>query len=229
MIYVYTRLLTPAAYGSFSLVFSAILVIQTSLFFAIPMALTRYYPEAVSQDRREAFLSACYTLFYGLSFLLVLLIGAVSLFSTIHQPVLWGLSTLMLVLRSAVVLNQSVNRISFRMHRFNIIECAHAILGFGFGTAFIYWLGGSAEAVVLGFLLAALLCLCADIRLLLTPFRVGWKSIERATVEQAPAMMFGGLDAAEVGGDLRLQRSIYGLAQIMSQQDVFRRDRRVGL
>lgn len=184
MIYVYTRLLTPAAYGSFSLVFSAILVIQTSLFFAIPVALTRFYPEALSQDRREAFLSACYTLFYGLGFLLLLLIGSASVFANLHEPVLWALSALVLVARSAVVLNQSVNRISFQTRRFNVIECAHAILGFGFGTVFIYWLGGSAEAVILGLLLAALLCLLADVPLLLMPFRFGWKRIERATIVQ---------------------------------------------
>ncbi len=129
MIYVYTRLLTPAKYGSFSLVFSFILVAQTSLFFAIPMALTRFYPQALAQDRRETFLSACYTLFYGLSSLMVLSIGSVSLFVPVAHPGLWVLTTLVLIARAAVVVNQSVNRISFKMGRFNTIECAHAVLG----------------------------------------------------------------------------------------------------
>src|SRR5689334_23244836 len=50
MIYVYTRLLTPADYGTFSLIFSAMLIIQTSFFFAIPVALTRFYPEALVRE-----------------------------------------------------------------------------------------------------------------------------------------------------------------------------------
>jgi len=182
MIYVYTRLLTPAEYGSFSLVFSFILVAQTSLFFAIPMALTRFYPQALAQNRRETFLSACYTLFYGLSSLIVLSIGIVSLFVPVAHPGLWVLTTLVLIARAAVVVNQSVNRISFKMGRFNTIECAHAVLGLGLGTAFIFWLGASAEAIVLGLLVASLLCVSADVGLLLTPFRVGWAKIERATL-----------------------------------------------
>jgi O-antigen/teichoic acid export membrane protein len=180
MIYVYTRLLTPAEYGRFSLVFSAILVIQTSLFFAVPMALTRFYPEALAQDRREEFLGACYSLFYGFSVLLLLLVGVVSVFILPQDPVLWILSILVLLARSAVVLNQSVNRISFAIRRFTIIECAHAVLGLGLGTIFIYWFGASAEAVVQGLLISALLCMAADHHLLLTPFRFGWRKIERA-------------------------------------------------
>lgn len=182
MIYVYTRLLTPAAYGSFSLVFSAIMVVQTSLFFAIPMALTRFYPEALAQDRREAFLSTCYGFFYGFSLLLMLLVGIVSVFIMPRDPALWGLSVLVLLARSAVVLNQSVNRISFEIRRFTVIECFHAILGLGLGTIFIYWLGATSTSVVLGLLIAALLCMAADFRLLLTPFRFGWRKIERATL-----------------------------------------------
>ena len=182
MIYVYTRLLTPAAYGSFSLVFSAIVVVQTSLFFAIPMALTRFYPEALAQDRQEGFLSACYSFFYGFSVLLVLMVGIVSVFIMPRDPVLWGLSVLVLLARSAVVLNQSVNRISFAVGRFTVIECTHAILGLGLGTLFIHWLGASAEAVVLGLLISALVCMAIDFHLLLTPFRFGWRKIERVTL-----------------------------------------------
>ena len=101
------------------------------------MALTRRYPEALSRDRRETVLSACYTPFYGLDFPLLMLIGVASLFVNAHQPALWGLSTLVLVARSAVVLNQSVNRISFQRRRFKIVECGHAVLGFGLGAIVI--------------------------------------------------------------------------------------------
>jgi O-antigen/teichoic acid export membrane protein len=67
LIYLYTRLLTPAEYGYFSLAFAVVQFAQTTLFFAIPITLTRYYPEAVAEDRAESFLSDCYMLFYALA------------------------------------------------------------------------------------------------------------------------------------------------------------------
>jgi O-antigen/teichoic acid export membrane protein len=182
MIYVYTRLLTPLEYGHFSLVFSAVLVIQTSFFFAIPVALTRFYPEAVEQYRREQFLLECYLLFYILCLLVVVLIGVAAYFSTMRMAVLWGMATLVLITRSAVALNQSVNRISSQMRRFNTVECAHAVLGFALGSLFIYLLGPSAEAVLLGLLIAAAICMFSDPILLLLPFRHNWKRIDRIAV-----------------------------------------------
>src|SRR4051794_22457142 len=40
MIYAYTRLLTPGAFGKFSLIFSVVLTLQTSLFYALPAGRT---------------------------------------------------------------------------------------------------------------------------------------------------------------------------------------------
>lgn len=184
MIYVYTRLLTPSEYGNFSLVFSAVLVVQTSLFFAIPVALTRFYPEAVDQERRDHFLVECYLLFYTLCVLVAGIIGVAVCFSHMHLAILWGLATLVLISRSAVALNQSVNRISSQTRRYNMIECAHAVLGFALGSLFIYLLGASAEAVLLGLLVAAMVCMLVDSASLSLPFRRSWKQIDRAAVTQ---------------------------------------------
>jgi len=182
MIYVYTRLLTPSEYGNFSLVFSAVLVIQTSLFFAIPVALTRFYPEAVDQERRDHFLVECYLLFYILCIVVAGIICIAVCCSNRHLAVLWGLAALVLLSRSAVALNQSVNRISCQTRRYNTVECAHAVLGFALGSLFIYLLGGSAEAVLLGLLVAAMVCILVDSASLSLPFRRSWKQIDRAAV-----------------------------------------------
>ncbi len=184
MIYVYTRLLTPVAYGDFSLVFSAILVVQTSVFFAIPMAVIRFYPEAMAQQRKEAFLSECYLLFYALTLLILVLVAVASAClldtSAVRSGLVRaGLGFLILIARSAVVLNQSANRMALRMGRFNTIECAHAVLGFGFGSLLVYWLGGNAEAVLLGLLIAATICMLADYKIMLLPFRYGWSKVDR--------------------------------------------------
>ena len=52
--------------------------------------------------------------------------------------------------------------------------------------------------------------------------------VELAVLEQRPAAMFA-LDATQIGGDLAFEFSIDLLAQMMAQQHVFGRDRRVGL
>ena len=46
MIYAYTRMLSPAAFGSYSYIFSAVLVLQASLFYALPIAVMRFFPAA---------------------------------------------------------------------------------------------------------------------------------------------------------------------------------------
>ena len=51
--------------------------------------------------------------------------------------------------------------------------------------------------------------------------------VESTVVEKRPATMCA-LDAAQIGRDLRLERVIDLFAQIVPQQHIFRRDRRVG-
>ena len=47
-------------------------------------------------------------------------------------------------------------------------------------------------------------------------------------MEKRPAVMLA-LDAAQIDRDLAFEFGIDGLAEIMAQQDIFGRDRRVGL
>ncbi|HEY0424438.1 MAG TPA: oligosaccharide flippase family protein, partial [Rhodopila sp.] len=184
MIYCYTRLLTPSAYGDFSLVFSAVQVVQTVFFYAIPVALTRFYPAALAQQRQDDFLTECYILFYLLSVFVIALIGVVTFSPIAISPVLWVLAILLMIARSAVVLNQAVNRITFKVARFSVIECTHAVLGLGLGLLFIYVLGSSATSVVLGLSVAALICMLLDARPLTLPFRADRTKISRDNIAQ---------------------------------------------
>jgi O-antigen/teichoic acid export membrane protein len=185
MIYAYTRLLSPAAFGSYSYVFSAVLVLQTALFYALPIAVMRFYPAAARSGRPDGLLKEAYVLFYALAALMaVVCIGAgllVNLPDAYRIPA-W-LSLPMLLFRSLVQLNQAVNRSANLMRRFNAIECAHAVLGFGFGIGALFILGPKAEAIVMGLLIAAVICSLADTRLLASPF----------------CHTAGGLDKAELG------------------------------
>lgn len=194
MIYVYTRILTPSVYGDFSLFYSAVLVVQTSFFFAIPMALTRFYPEAMAKGRSEVFLAECYLLFYLFILLILIPIGSICVYLLSYPPAPLALAALVLIARSAVVLNQSVSRINLYMCRYNTIECVHAVLGFALGLVFIWMFGASGEALMFGLLVAAVICVLADFKysLLFLKYmrhRIDWRPIGRLAKFSAPLIL----------------------------------------
>jgi O-antigen/teichoic acid export membrane protein len=189
MLYVYTRILSPAAFGSFVFVFSAVLLLQNSLFYAIPVAATRFYPEAVAQGRERQFLAECYVLFLALCAGIPVLAAIISLLPIPHPAPLVWLAVPLVMARSAVGLSQSVRRISDQVRWYNAIECAHAVLGFGFGLTLISVFGPSAEPIVLGLLLAALVCLIPSAWELTLPFRMR-QAIRRTDLRRLLAFAF---------------------------------------
>lgn len=173
MIYAYTRLLSPATFGTYSYIFSAVLVLQISLFYALPVAVMRFYPGAARDGRRDGLLKEAYIVFYAMSAAVCLLSVGIGL--CVDLPVQYRLSVWLalplLLFRSLVQVNQSINRSANAMGRYNTIECLHATLGFSFGFAALFVLGRGSEAIICGLLLAAVICSAIDIRLLTAPFR----------------------------------------------------------
>lgn len=182
MVYAYTRLLSPAAFGSYSYVFSAVLVLQMSLFYALPIAVMRFFPAADRDGRKNGLLKEAYLVFYGMAALTVAVAGAAALLVPLppeYRLAAW-LAIPLLLARSLVQLNQAVNRSGNRMGHYNTIECMHAVLGFGFGVAALFFIGHGPEAIILGLMLAALICALADIPLLASPFRHRAATLDRA-------------------------------------------------
>jgi len=173
MIYAYTRLLSPTEFGEYSFIFAAALVLQTSLFYAVPIAVMRFYPGAVRDGRRDGLLKEAYLVFYGLSLVAILISVGGGMLLTLpdaYRLSAW-LALPMLLARALVQLNQAVNRSANAMVRYNTIECLHVTLGLVFGVVALYILGPGAEAIITGLFLAALLCALFDIKLFLTPVR----------------------------------------------------------
>ena len=174
--------LSPEAFGNYSFVFSAVLVLQTSLFYALPIALMRFFPGAARDGREDGLLKEAYVVFYTMC-LAAVVVGVCAEF-LIDLPVQYRLAAWlavpMLLFRSLVQLNQSVNRSGNLMRRFNTIECLHAVLGFGFGLAAMYVLGRGAEAIIVGLLTAAVICSFIDMRLLASPFRRTAGALDKA-------------------------------------------------
>lgn len=182
MIYAYTRLLSPAAFGSYSYVFSAVLVLQTSLFYALPIALMRFFPAAALAGRSNGLLKEAYVIFYAMGLAVVGIGVAAGLLLPLppdYRIAAW-LAMPMLLFRALVQLNQAVNRSANLMRRYNTIECIHAVLGFALGIAALYLVGHGPEAIILGLTLAAVVCAAFDIRLLASPFRSTAGPLDRA-------------------------------------------------
>ena len=170
MIYAYTRLLSPAAFGAFSYVFTGLLVLQTSLFYALPIAVMRFYPGAVRDDRAGGLLREAYLVFYLLSAMVIMACVCAGMFFQLvdnYRAAVW-ITLPLLLFRSLVQLNQAISRSANQMRHFNSIECVHAALGFALGLAAIYLVGPGAEAILLGMLVAAVFCSLLDVRLLVS-------------------------------------------------------------
>lgn len=173
MVYAYTRVLSPEAFGAYSYIFTAVLILQTSLFYALPIAVMRLFPGALRDGRHGGLLKEAYIVFYGLSATIILATSA--LFALFELPEEYRLPAFMalplLIFRSLVQMNQAVNRSGNRMGHFNLIECLHAVLGFGLGLAAIVIVAPGAQAIILGLLIAAIICSLIDAPLLASPFK----------------------------------------------------------
>ena len=182
MIYAYTRLLSPAAFGSYSYVFSAVLVLQSSLFYALPIAVMRFFPGAERAGRRDGLLKEAYVVFYVMCLAIVGLSVCVGLLVDLPEQYRVGawLALPMLLFRSVVQLNQSVTRSGNLMRRFNTIECLHAVLGFVLSLAAMVVMGPGPEAIILGLLVAAVICSAFDFRLLASPLRHAAGALDKA-------------------------------------------------
>jgi O-antigen/teichoic acid export membrane protein len=163
---VFTRVLEPKAFGEYSLAFSVMMVLQAILFYGPTTALTRFYAHAVAEQAEAAFLK----LVYGL--MLCFGIAALAIWSLAS----WlgahsgsggaGLALVMplLLLRSLVVTNQTVNRADGLMLRLNVIECLHAVIGAGAGVLLVAAGWHSGDAVMTGLLIGAATCAAIDVR-----------------------------------------------------------------
>ena len=147
-------------------------MLQTSLFYALPIAVMRFYPGAVRDDRTGGFLREAYLVFYLLSAVVIVICVCAGMFFHLLDDyrVAW-IALPLLLFRSLVQLNQAISRSANHMRHFNAIECVHAVLGFALGLAAVYLVGPGAEAILIGMLIAAVFCSLLDARLLVSSLR----------------------------------------------------------
>ena len=173
-IYAYTRLLSPAEFGDYTFAFSVVMVVQ-ALFYALSVAVARLYPVAERTGEVAAFRKTAYALFFGLA----LAVSMCAFAAWLVLPAGNGAGALLwvavpfLVLRSAVIVNQGVNRMAGRAGRFTAVECANAGLGLLAGLALVRFVAPTAASVLGGLAVGAGACVLLDARLVASPFGAG--------------------------------------------------------
>ncbi len=174
-IYVFTRLLAPAEYGDYSFVLSAVMIGQAALFYPLTVGATRIYPREEQGGKLPGFVKSAYAslgLVNAASFALLLAVWWLAPLPGMDGTALL-LSIPLLLLRGLVSLNQSINRMEGRVMRYTVVELAQPLLGLAAGTGLMLVLGASARAVMLGLVIAAVICALANARAALLACRTG--------------------------------------------------------
>jgi len=153
----FTRLLSPAEYGRYSLAFTALTVMQVSLFYTLSLAIVRFYPIAARNGTTSDLVRT--------SYIGILVVGLVAAGATVAVllfvplpprlvPVLW-LAVPLLLLRATVSAGQAVRRASDSVRAYSIVECGQSIIGFSAGVVLVILRGPTAINVMLGLIIGA--------------------------------------------------------------------------
>ena len=162
-IYVFTRLLPPAAFGLYTVGFNAVMFVQGAVFIALPLAVMRFLPAALRDGTQAALLSTAWADFAlvcaplagaGLGLLLVLPMDP-----DIRAILLVALPAL--ALRAVVAMSQAQARACNAVLRYGVVECLQSSAGFAAGVALILWRGPAGMNAVLGVLVGAALAAAA--------------------------------------------------------------------
>ncbi|MFZ1988153.1 MAG: oligosaccharide flippase family protein [Alphaproteobacteria bacterium] len=167
-IFCYTRLLSPADFGSFSLALSTMAVLNSVFFSWTQMALPRLAPQAIRAGRMSELRATAQLLFAGISLLMVagsaLISGCVPIG---HIKPLLALAVPLSLTRSLLNMNQAFHRSALDIRSYNIIECGQAILGLIAGIALVYFLNLGNLGAVIGMIFGMAAVALVDLKTML--------------------------------------------------------------
>jgi O-antigen/teichoic acid export membrane protein len=150
----FTRLLSPQAYGEYALVMTGVGLVYVVLYQWLKLGILRHYPAYQTEDR--TFLVSILTA-YAIISLLAIFGAMVSLFfiDEIKIRLLLGLSTAILLVHAFHQLNLELTRIKLKPNEYAIYGMLKSTLSLSMGALFI-WLGFEVFGVLGGLLLALL-------------------------------------------------------------------------
>jgi len=167
-IFCYTRLLSPADFGSFSLVLSTMVLLNAVFFSWSQIALVRLAPQAIKDGRLSELRATVQLLFAGISLLLIagaaLVIGCIPIG---HIRILVALAVPLALVRSLLNMNQAFHRSALNIRSYNIIECGQAILGLAMGITLVYFLHLGNVGAIIGMIFGMAVMSLVDLKTML--------------------------------------------------------------
>lgn len=159
-IVVFTRLLSPEAYGAYAVAFAITTLVHTGLFTWLEAAMARYQARAAERGETPAHMVTLYRSAAALAFVVPIagagVIWLLPLAGPVQAAILAGLISI--PLRSLVKLAQERRRAAGEVRSSALLDMSQSGGAFAFGAA-LAWMGAGGAAPMAGFGLAALLTL----------------------------------------------------------------------
>ncbi|VAX04647.1 hypothetical protein MNBD_ALPHA03-2011 [hydrothermal vent metagenome] len=157
-IIVYTRLLSPEAYGQYALVVTGAILINAILYQWLGASLLRFFPRYL--DNEADLLAAILGAFISVS----LLVGVGgTLFAIMWWDFVWGgmiaIGILLVWTQAWFTINLEIVRSRLAPIRYGMISMLRAVLAFGLGVALVLWgydAYGALTGLLVGFLVAGI-------------------------------------------------------------------------
>ena len=198
-VYAFTRVLSPAAFGEYSVAVSAVMIAQAPAY-ALSTALARLYPAAERTARVADLCKTAYAALFGMASAIAA--GALAASSFLAAGNLILIAVLLLACRGAVIVGQVVNRMAGRAVRYTAVECGSALLGLLAGLALVRLAAPTAASVLGGLALGAGAFALLDARRIAAAFAAG--RLDRGAVREIAALALP-LVATGLTGALLLQ------------------------
>ena len=157
---VFTRVLTPAAYGAYAVAFSAASLAHTLIFTWIEAAMARFYAREAAAGRLPDHFAAVYRVFAGAALVFLVLAGLVAWLLPLGPELKGAVAAGMLCvpLRSLAKLAQEHRRSAGRVTPSALLDIGQSLGAFVIGSA-LALAGAGGAAPLIGAGLAAAACL----------------------------------------------------------------------
>lgn len=167
-VFAYTRLLSPAEYGEYALALNTMNLLIAVFYLWLQVASPRLMPQAIKQNRVDAFRSTAYLSHAAVSIVLVVVgVPVLCLSNSFDFRELGFVAILLALSRSILNLNQTFHRSYLDFTRYNIIECGQAILGLLAGLGLVFLFNRESLGANIGTVLGMLCMVSVDIKTML--------------------------------------------------------------
>ncbi|MEI9965927.1 MAG: lipopolysaccharide biosynthesis protein [Caulobacteraceae bacterium] len=159
-IVVFTRLLSPAAYGAYALAFSAMSLVHTLGFTWLEAAMARFYAAEAERGRLPDHFATLYRSYLGLTIAMAMIAGAVVWLLPLEPPLKIAVAAGLAAIpaRSLARLAQEHRRAAGRVRASALLDMGQTGGAFLIGAG-LAALGAGGAAPLIGLGLAAVLCL----------------------------------------------------------------------